>query len=221
MALLLMGPPGGGKGVQSKILSAKYGWPQISTGDLLRQQIKDCTELGLKVENLTKSGQLVPDSIILDMIFERIQQPDCQKGFILDGCPRTLVQGQLLDQHFQSHHIKTVVLVLDVPDEQIKERLLHRIVCEKCGTPYHTKTLPPKQEGICDRCQGNVIKRPDDSDAIISDRLKIYHQQTEPLFEFYSSKGYLTRIDGTLSKEEVSEKIEQVLTHYTCETTCQ
>jgi len=214
--IILIGPPGSGKGTQAKQLTTKYGLPQVSTGDLVRQQINERTPIGLKIENLVNSGKFPPDQLILEMLAIRLKAPDCRKGFILDGCPRNKSQAQTFDKYLKIFNIKPTVLVIDVPDAVIKDRLIYRVICEKCHTPYHLKYAPPKQEGKCDLCQGALIKRTDDSEQVIDYRLQIYHEQTQPLIEFYRKKGCLNIIDGTQPKEEVTTRIEQILAQAGC-----
>jgi len=209
--LVLMGAPGSGKGTLAQALVTKYGWPHISTGDLIRQHIKDKTDLGLKIEPLVHSGQFIPDEITLEILEKRIQQPDCREGCILDGMPRTLPQAQALTQYFSRHCLQAWVFVLDVPDAVVKERLTKRMLCEECQTPYHLTYAPPKQPGTCDRCQGKLIQRRDDTEQVITTRLKIYHEQTEPLINYYRSQGRVTILDGTKPKDQILECVTSIL----------
>ena len=181
-----------------------------STGDLFRENLKNQTEIGKKAKAYMEKGELVPDEIVLDMLFERITKPDCQKGYILDGFPRTIPQAEALEKRMQKD-ANVVAISLEVPDSLILERLTGRIVCEKCGAPYHMTGNPPKKEGVCDRCEGKLIQRKDDTRAVVLERLKIFHEQTEPLKEFYGKRGNLILIDGTLSKEKTNAQVDQAL----------
>lgn len=208
---ILLGAPGAGKGTQAVRLSQTLEVPQISTGDLFRENLKNKTPIGIKAQGYMDKGELVPDEVVLAMLFERIAQKDCEKGYILDGFPRTLPQAEALDAQLAKDKAHVVVLSLEVPDSLIVERLTGRIVCEKCGAPYHTLYSQPKASGICDRDGGKLIQRKDDSEAVVKERLSIYHKQTAPLVEYYSSKGNLVSIDGSLSKEATISQIDAAL----------
>lgn len=205
--IIMLGAPGAGKGTQAVRLSEQYCIPQISTGDLFRENLKNNTPTGQKAKSYMDAGKLVPDEVVLEMLFDRIQKPDCRKGYILDGFPRTIPQAEAFDKHL-SRHAKMIVLSLEVPDEMIVERLAGRIVCEKCGAPYHKTSSPPKHEGICDRCGGTLVQRNDDTEKVIRERLAVFHAQSEPLKEYYFKQGKLIYIDGSLSKEKTVSQID-------------
>jgi adenylate kinase len=212
MNIIFLGPPGAGKGTQAKILVEKYGIPQISTGDMLREHVAKGTELGLKAKEYMEKGQLVPDEIILSMVKERLSQPDAQKGFILDGFPRTVAQAEALDKMLEEMGRKIeFVLALIVPDDELVTRLTGRRTCKNCGMMYHIKFKPPKVEGKCDVCGGELYQRPDDNEETVRNRLKVYHESTAPLIEYYKNKGVLFEIDGTKSIEEITQEIINIL----------
>lgn len=205
--LVLLGPPGSGKGTQAVLLQKKMELPQISTGDLFRDHQKRETPIGLKAKEYMAKGQLVPDEIVLDMLFDRISSPDCKKGFILDGFPRTIPQAEMLSQKLKNYQVK--VIALEVPDADIIKRLSNRLVCESCNAIYHRIDLPPKIDGICDVDQGKLIQRADDREEVILKRLVVYHEQTEPVKEYYATKKLLVEIDATGGKDETLALIEK------------
>lgn len=202
MVLILLGPPGSGKGTQAAMLKDKYHLPHISTGDLLRDHIRRGTDLGKKAQVYIDKGQLVPDSLIMDLLFDRVSQKDCTKGYILDGFPRTLPQAESLQAKLKGR-VTPIIINLDLKDSIIIERLSKRVSCEKCGTPYHLTNSPPKVKDICDKCSGHLIQRSDDTKEVISKRLKVYHDQTSPLIHFYESLKLL----HTVSCEQPIEKV--------------
>ena len=208
MKLILLGAPGAGKGTQAEILSAKLGIPTISTGNILRAAIKDQTPLGLQIKACMDAGQLVPDELVIGIVVERIAQPDCANGYILDGMPRTLPQAEALDQHGVCFDH---VLSIEIADEVIEKRMTGRRVCHDCGTPFHMESRPPKQEGICDNCGGELIQRKDDKPETVRDRLAVYHTETEPLKGYYAEKGILIPIEDQPTIEEVTKVIEEAL----------
>ncbi len=214
--IIMLGAPGAGKGTQAVRLSEELCIPQISTGDLFRENLRNNTPIGQKAKEYMDKGQLVPDEVVLDMLFERLKAPDTQKGYILDGFPRTIPQAEALDKRLAETHSKVIVISLEVPDEVIVDRLTSRLVCESCGAPYHKTACPPKQEGICDRCGGKLIQREDDTEAVILDRLKVFHKQTEPVKTHYQKKGSLILIDGAVSKEATNAQIDEKLKKALC-----
>ena len=208
MKLILLGAPGAGKGTQAEILSAKLGIPTISTGNMLRAAIKEGTEIGLQAKSYMDAGKLVPDSVIIGIVAERLSQPDCQNGFILDGVPRTLPQAEALDQHgITFDH----VLSIEISDEEIEQRMSGRRVCSKCGAPYHVKSKPPKQEGVCDTCGGALVQRDDDKAETVRQRLAVYHAETEPLKGYYQQKGILVPVDNQPTIEATTQVIVEAL----------
>ena len=208
MKLILLGAPGAGKGTQAEILSAKLGIPTISTGNILRAAIKEGTEIGLQAKSYMDAGKLVPDSVIIGIVAQRLSQPDCQSGFILDGVPRTLPQAEALDQHgITFDH----VLSIEISDEEIEQRMSGRRVCAQCGAPYHVKSKPPKQEGMCDTCGGALVQRADDKAETVRQRLAVYHAETEPLKGYYQQKGVLVPVDNQPTIEATTQVIVEAL----------
>lgn len=209
MKLIFLGAPGAGKGTQADIFAAKLGVPTISTGNILRAAIAEGTETGLKAKSFMDAGKLVPDEVILGIVHERLSKPDCQKGFILDGVPRTLAQAQALEDLGVTFD---KVVSLEVSDQAIVERMSGRRVCAKCGVPYHVKAHPPKVEGVCDACGGELIQRADDAAETVLDRLRVYHEQTEPLKQFYQERGVLQTVPGDAGTiEDTTKAISQAL----------
>lgn len=205
MKLIIMGPPGGGKGTQAEILRDTLEVPHISTGAIIRKAISEKTALGLEAESYIAEGHLVPDGVVIAMVKERLGEEDCKKGYILDGFPRTIPQAEALDEMGVT---PDGVLSIEVEDEAIVERLSGRRECKLCAAPYHVKYNPPKQEGLCDKCGGELIIRSDDVPETIRERLKVYHEQTEPLEEFYRAKGLLRVAKGC---EELSDTTLNVM----------
>ena len=193
MNLILLGAPGAGKGTQAEIVCDKLGIPAISTGNILREAVKNGTEMGLKAKSFMDSGALVPDDVIIGIIKERLAQPDCQKGFILDGVPRTVAQAEALEE---MGVVIDKVVDLEVADEVIMRRLSGRRVCSACGASYHLEFKPSREPDRCDRCSGPLIVRKDDEPATVRDRLAAYHEQTEPLVDFYRQRGKLVVVEG-------------------------
>ena len=208
MNLILLGAPGAGKGTQAEIVCDKLGIPAISTGNILREAVKNGTEMGLKAKSFMDSGALVPDDVIIGIIKERLAQPDCSKGFILDGVPRTIAQAEAIET--MGIRIDKV-LELQVEDSVIVERMSGRRVCEKCGASYHILNKKSKVEGVCDLCGGKTVIRKDDQPATVLDRLKAYHEQTEPLVEFYRTRGKLAEIKFCPSIEETTAEVMKAL----------
>jgi adenylate kinase len=210
--LILFGPPGAGKGTQADRLQADFRLPFISTGEMLRTNVKEGTELGLKAKEYMDAGDLVPDDLIVAMAIDRIQQPDAADGFILDGFPRTIPQAEALDAALAEMNRRiTAALLIDVPDEEVVRRLSGRRVCVKAGHNYHVELDPPKRDMVCDQDGSRLIQRDDDSPEVIRNRLKVYHDQTEPLVEYYDGKGLMRRIDGCRSPAEVHDHIRAVI----------
>ena len=210
MNIILLGPPGAGKGTQAARLIAKYGIPQISTGDMLRAALKEGTPLGLEAKTYMDKGALVPDSVVIGLVKERIQKPDCAKGYMLDGFPRNVSQAEALDSMLAelSQKIDHVVCV-EVPSSELLGRLTGRRTCRACGAGFHIRFDPPKKEGVCDKCGGELYQR--DNEATVSSRLKVYDDQTKPLIDYYEKQGKLRRVDGVGSMSEIFERITAIL----------
>ena len=213
MKLIMLGPPGAGKGTQAQKLVEKLELPQLSTGDMLRAAVKAETEVGKRAQEYMNRGDLVPDSVVVGIIEERTTQSDCQNGYILDGFPRTVAQADALSEMLSAR--KTAidhVVSIDVPDEELLGRLLGRWTCKDCGAMYHERFKPPKTAGVCDKCGGtNLYQRSDDQEDAIRNRLENYRKQTAPLIEYYTEKGLLRSVDGVGSLDEISERILAVL----------
>ena len=208
MKLILLGAPGAGKGTQAEILSAKLGIPTISTGNILRAAVKEGTPIGLEAKRYMDAGQLVPDSVIIGIVAQRLEQPDCAGGFILDGVPRTIGQAEALDAAGVTFDH---VLSIEISDEEIEERMEGRRVCQSCGAPYHVKAKPPKREGVCDSCGGALIQRDDDKPETVRHRLEVYHRETEPLKDYYQGKGILVPVDNQDTIEGTTQVIMEAL----------
>ena len=193
MKLILLGAPGAGKGTQAEIISKKLNIPTISTGNILREAIKNGTEIGLKAKRFMDNGKLVPDDVIIGIVKERVSRDDCANGFILDGVPRTIPQAEALEQ--QGVHFDRVVSI-EIEDSVIEARMTGRRVCGTCGASFHVTANPPKVEGVCDLCGKELIVRKDDTPETVKNRLKVYHEQTEPLKDFYEKLGVLKLVDG-------------------------
>ena len=208
MKLILLGAPGAGKGTQAEILSAKLDIPTISTGNILRAAIKEGTPIGLEAKSYMDAGKLVPDSVIIGVVAQRLEQPDCAKGFILDGVPRTIGQAQALDEAGVTFDH---VLSIEISDAEIEERMSGRRVCQSCGAPYHVKAKPPKAEGVCDSCGGALVQRADDKAETVRKRLEVYHAETEPLKGFYEAKGILAPVANQDTIEGTTRVIMEAL----------
>jgi len=204
---IILGPQGSGKGTHGGFIAELFNIPLISTGEIFRQEIRKGTELGKRVREYVEQGKLVPDEIVIEVLKKRISEEDCKRGFVLDGYPRTLPQAEALDKITSID----LVIYLDVTKETIIERLSGRRVCRQCGAIYHVKFIPPKQEGICDKCGGELYQRDDDKPEIIEERLKNFEAMTKPLLDYYESKGVLRRVDGNGERSEVDENIRKLL----------
>lgn len=212
MKIVLLGPPGAGKGTQAKSISNRYSIPHISTGDIFRKNISENTPLGIKAKSYMDNGQLVPDEVTINMVKDRLQQDDCKNGYLLDGFPRTVHQAEALDNFLteREESIDTALLI-EVPKEFILERMTGRRVCPSCGASYHIKFNPPTNDGKCDLCGSDVIQRKDDTEETVKERLDVYENQTQPLIDFYKNKKQLSVVDGTQAINEVFESICKIL----------
>ncbi|MFR8894969.1 adenylate kinase [Gallintestinimicrobium sp.] len=212
MKIIMLGAPGAGKGTQAKMIADKYGVPHISTGDIFRANIKNGTELGMEAKKNMDQGLLVPDELTVRILLDRVAQDDCKNGYVLDGFPRTIPQAEVLDSELTKlgDHIDYAINV-DVPDENIVKRMSGRRACLTCGATYHIEHVPPKKEGICDVCGSELVLRDDDKPETVKNRLNVYHEQTQPLIDFYTEKGVLKTVDGTVPMEEVFAAITAIL----------
>lgn len=208
--VILLGPPGSGKGTQAVRLTKELGIPHISTGDLFRENISKNTELGKRAKSFMDAGKLVPDTVVLDMLFDRVARPDCMNGYLLDGFPRTLPQAEAFEKHL-APETELIVLDLEVPDEIIVKRAAGRVTCKTCAAVYNIYFSPPKQDGKCDKCGGELIQRPDDKPEVVEERLRVYHNQTKPLVDYYEKQGILYKVDGTQSPDDVFQALMQKL----------
>jgi len=208
LQIILLGPPGAGKGTQSKTLAGKLNLPHISTGDILRKNVAGNTELGKQAKDIMEKGALVPDGLVTGMLIGRIDEPDTKNGFILDGYPRNINQAEKLGDLLKERNIKiNFVVYLDTSDPVIIQRLSGRLVCSKCGANFHRKNMPPKKEMICDYCSAGLYQRADDNEETIKNRLKVYQEEISPLIEYYERKGKLHRISADEDTEIVLDKI--------------
>lgn len=205
MKLILLGAPGAGKGTQAEIISEKYNIPTVSTGNIIRAALKNGTEMGIKAKSYIDAGELVPDNVVIGIIKERLSEPDCKEGYILDGFPRTIPQAVALDD---MGFVIDAALSIEVADSEIVKRMSGRRVCEKCGASYHTEYKKPDVEGVCNICGGSLVIRKDDEPETVKNRLNVYHEQTEPLKDFYKSCGKLIEVQG---QDEVKDTTRLVL----------
>ena len=212
MKIIMLGAPGAGKGTQAKMLAAKYGIPHISTGDIFRANIKNGTPLGEKAKEYMDKGLLVPDELVVDLVIDRFKNPDCEKGYILDGFPRTIPQAKALSEALEKIGDKVDFAInVEVPDENIIRRMSGRRACVGCGATYHIKYNPTKVENICDVCGKELILRDDDKPETVEKRLNVYHEQTQPLIAYYTEQGILKEVDGTVDMNVVFDAIVDIL----------
>ena len=212
MKIIMLGAPGAGKGTQAKMIASKYEIPHISTGDIFRANIKNGTELGKKAKTYMDQGLLVPDELVVDLVVDRVAADDCKKGYVLDGFPRTIPQAEALDAALEKlGESMEYAINVEVPDDNIVKRMSGRRACVACGGTYHIEHIPPKQEGICDACGKELILRDDDKPETVLKRLNIYHEQTQPLIDYYTKKGILKEVDGTKDMSEVFDEIVSIL----------
>ena len=212
MKIIMLGAPGAGKGTQAKKIAEKYQIPHISTGDIFRANIKNGTELGKKAKTYMDQGLLVPDELVCDLVVDRVKQEDCKNGYILDGFPRTIPQAESLDAALAAlGESMDYAINVEVPDENIVNRMSGRRACVGCGATYHVVYAPTKKEGICDACGAELILRDDDKPETVQKRLTVYHEQTQPLIEYYDSEGILKTVDGTQDLNDVFEDIIEIL----------
>ena len=212
MKIIMLGAPGAGKGTQAKRIAAKYEIPHISTGDIFRANIKNQTELGRKAKEYMDQGMLVPDELTLELIMDRFTNDDCKNGYVLDGFPRTIPQAEALTKALaDKQDAVDYAINVDVPDEAIVSRMSGRRACLACGGTYHIKFNPTKVEGVCDACGGELVLRNDDKPETVQKRLDVYHEQTQPLIDYYQSQNILKEVDGTLDMEEVFQAIVKIL----------
>ena len=210
--IVIFGAPGSGKGTQSELLMQKYGFKHISTGDVLRAEIKNGTELGTKAKSYMDQGLLVPDELVVDLVVDRVNQEDCKNGYVLDGFPRTIPQAESLDAALAKMGQKVDFAIdIDVPDENIVNRMSGRRACVGCGATYHIKFNAPKKENVCDTCGEKLILRDDDKPETVLKRLTVYHDQTQPLIDYYTKAGVLKEVDGTVSMDDVFSSIVKIL----------
>ncbi|MBO4375634.1 MAG: adenylate kinase [Lachnospiraceae bacterium] len=212
MKIIMLGAPGAGKGTQAQMIASEKGIPHISTGDIFRANIKEGTDLGKEAKTYMDQGKLVPDELTVRILLDRVAKDDCKNGYVLDGFPRTIPQANVLDEELAklNDHVDFAINV-DVPDENIISRMSGRRACPKCGATYHVKHVPPKKEGICDKCGSELVLRDDDKPETVKKRLGVYHEQTQPLIEYYTGKGILRTVDGTVDPKDVYAAINEIL----------
>lgn len=212
MRIIMMGPPGAGKGSQAKIIAKEYSIPHISTGDMFRSALKNETPMGLKAKEYMDKGELVPDSVVNGLVEERISQQDCKDGYVLDGYPRTINQAEALSEILDKKGQEIdVVLSIDTSDETVVKRLTGRRTCANCGAIYHIDNNPPKEQGVCDFCQHEVVQREDDKEETVRNRLEVYKKQTAPLIDYYQKKELLVEVDGEQELSDVFADIKEIL----------
>ena len=212
MKIIMLGAPGAGKGTQADMIAKKYDIPHISTGDIFRANIKNGTELGMEAKKYMDQGKLVPDELTVRILLDRVAKDDCKNGYVLDGFPRTIPQAEVLKDALAKQNDKIDFAIdVDVPDENIVKRMSGRRACVTCGATYHIEHVPPKKEGICDKCGSELILRDDDKPETVLNRLKVYHEQTQPLIDFYNKEGILKTVDGTIDVKDVFANIVAIL----------
>lgn len=212
MKIIMLGAPGAGKGTQAKMIAEKYSIPHVSTGDIFRANIKNGTELGMEAKKYMDQGLLVPDELTVKILLDRVAQEDCANGYVLDGFPRTIPQAEVLDKALtELGDAIEFAINVDVPDENIVKRMSGRRACLACGATYHIEHVPPKTEGVCDKCGQELVLRDDDKPETVLNRLKVYHDQTQPLIDFYTNKGVLKTVDGTVDMKDVFNAIVAIL----------
>lgn len=212
MKIIMLGAPGAGKGTQAKMIAERYGLPHISTGDIFRANIKNGTALGMEAKTYMDQGLLVPDELTVKILLDRVAKEDCQNGYVLDGFPRTIPQAEVLDRALDEIGDRIDFAIdVDVPDENIIRRMSGRRACTGCGATYHLEYIPPKKDGVCDACGAELVLRDDDHPETVGKRLSVYHEQTQPLIDFYGKKGILKTVDGTLNMKDVFSAITAIL----------
>ena len=212
MKVIMLGAPGAGKGTQAKMIAEKYSIPHISTGDIFRANIKNGTDLGKDAKTYIDAGKLVPDELTVKILLDRVKEDDCKDGYVLDGFPRTIPQAEVLENALKELNDSVDFAInVDVPDENIVRRMGGRRACLSCGATYHIEHIPPKKEGICDKCGAELVLRDDDKPETVLNRLKVYHEQTQPLIDFYEKKGILKNVDGTVDMKDVFKAITDIL----------
>ncbi len=212
MKIVMLGAPGAGKGTQAQMIAEKYGLPHVSTGDIFRANIKNGTELGKEAKTYMDKGLLVPDELTVKILMDRVAKEDCKNGYVLDGFPRNIPQAEVLDKALTELGDKIDYAIdVEVPDENIIKRMSGRRACTSCGATYHVEYVPPKKEGICDNCGEPLVLRDDDKEETVKNRLNVYHEQTQPLIEYYTKKNVLKTVDGTQDMQKVFEDITKIL----------
>lgn len=212
MKIIMLGAPGAGKGTQAQMIAGQYHIPHVSTGDIFRANIKNGTELGMEAKKYMDQGLLVPDELTVKILLDRVAEEDCKDGYLLDGFPRTIPQAEVLDKALaELGDAIDYAINVDVPDENIVKRMSGRRACLSCGSTYHMEHIPPKKEGICDKCGNDLVLRDDDKPETVLNRLEVYHKQTQPLIQFYEEKGVLKTVDGTKPMKEVFDSIVEIL----------
>lgn len=212
MKIIMLGAPGAGKGTQAKMIADEYGIPHVSTGDIFRANIKNGTQLGMEAKQYMDQGLLVPDELTVKILLDRVAQEDCKDGYVLDGFPRTIPQAEVLDKALEElGETVDYAINVDVPDENIVRRMGGRRACLSCGATYHIEHIPPRTEGVCDVCGQELVLRDDDKPETVQNRLNVYHEQTQPLIDFYKAKGVLKTVDGTMDMKDVFAAIRAIL----------